>query len=76
MNWSLFGFVFGIGSSVVMGVMMTAALVLGFDAIAHVVTVIVIGLIISLPICYVITKRIDAKWRRSETEDSTPATRV
>lgn len=76
MNWPLFGFVFGIAATVVMGVLLTAALVLGFDAVAHVVGMAGVGLAASLPISYIITKRVDAKWQRLDTQETAPATQV
>ena len=76
MNWPLFGFVFGIAATVVMGVLLTAALVLGFDAVAHVVVMALVGLAASLPISYIITKRVDAKWQRLEAAKTAPAGQI
>jgi preprotein translocase subunit SecF len=58
MNWPLFSVVFTIALTVVIGVLMIAALVMGFNQILHIQIVIGFGLIICLPISWYFAKRL------------------
>ncbi len=58
MNWFLFSVVFTTAITVVIGVLMIAALVTGFNQIIHIQMVIGFGLLICLPISWHFTKKL------------------
>lgn len=58
MNWPLFSFVYSIAATVVVGVLMIAALVTGMNQIPHIQMAIAIGLVVSIPIGLFFTKKI------------------
>ncbi len=58
MNWPLFSVVFTIALTVVIGVLMIAALVTGFNQIAHIQIVIAVGFIICLPISWYFARKL------------------
>ena len=58
MNWTLFAVVFTIALTVVIGVLMIAALVMGFREIAQIRIVIAVGLALCLPISWYYTKKL------------------
>lgn len=60
MNWQLLGAVFTIASGTVIGVLMTIALVIGFDEIPHIIAVVIAGLILSLPISWFVAKKMQS----------------
>ncbi|MFW2176450.1 MULTISPECIES: hypothetical protein [unclassified Moraxella] len=57
MNWPLFSMVFTIASGTTIGVLMTIALVLGFDEIPQIIMVCIAGLVLSVPIAYFVAKK-------------------
>lgn len=57
MNWALFSMVFTIASGTTIGVLMAIALIIGFDEIPHVLAVCSAGLVLSVPIAYMIAKK-------------------
>lgn len=59
MNLQLFSIILSISSTVLIGVLMVIALVVGFDDIPEIIGVVIVGLIISIPIAYVITKKVN-----------------
>ena len=58
MNWPLFSVVFTIALTVVIGVLMTAALVLGFREIAQIRIVIAVGFLLCVPISWYFAKKL------------------
>lgn len=58
MNWQLFSVIASIASTVLAGVLITVALVLGFDEIPNIIMAGVGGMVIALPIAMVLTKKI------------------
>lgn len=60
MNWALFSAVFTIASGTTIGVLMTIALIIGFDEIPHIIAVSIAGLILSVPISYIVAKKMQA----------------
>ncbi len=60
MNWTLYSVVFTIALTVVIGVLMIASLVMGFREIVHIQIVIAVGLVLCLPISWVVTKKMDS----------------
>ncbi len=57
MNWLLLSVIFTIASGTTIGILMTIALVIGYDEIPHIITVAIVGLILSLPISWIVTKK-------------------
>lgn len=57
MNWQLFSAIFTIASGVTIGVLMTIALVTGFDQIPHIIATAIVGLILSIPIAWIVAKK-------------------
>ena len=57
MNWKLFSAIFTIASGVTIGVFMTIALVVGFDEIPHIIATAIVGLLVSIPIAWVVAKK-------------------
>ncbi|MCG8147950.1 hypothetical protein FEF33_01345 [Moraxella osloensis] len=57
MNWQLFSVIFTIASGVTIGVLMTIALVTGFDQIPHIIATAIVGLILSIPIAWIVAKK-------------------
>ena len=60
MNWQLFSAVFTIASGTVIGVLMTIALVIGFDEIPHIIGVCIAGFFLAIPIAYVVAKKMQS----------------
>lgn len=60
MNWRLASVLFTIVSTVVMGVLLTLTLVLGYDSALHIVAVVLGGLLLALPVTYLVTKQLVA----------------
>jgi hypothetical protein len=58
MNWALFSVVFTIALTVVIGVLMVTALVIGFNEIAHIRIVIAVGFLLCLPISWYFSKKL------------------
>lgn len=56
MNWRLASVFYAIASTVMMGVLMVAALVLGYDDAAGILVAVLLGLLLALPITYAVTK--------------------
>ena len=57
MNWQLFSAIFTIASGVTIGVFMTIALVVGFDEIPHIIATAIVGVLVSIPIAWVVAKK-------------------
>lgn len=57
MNWQLFSAIFTIASGVTIGVLMTIALITGFDQIPHIIATAIVGLILSIPIAWIVAKK-------------------
>lgn len=57
MNFPLLSLVFTIASGTTIGLLMTIALVLGFDEIPHIIMVALTGLILSMPIAWIVAKK-------------------
>lgn len=60
MNWALFSAVFTIASGTTIGVLMAIALIIGFDEIPHIITACIAGFFLSMPIAYVIAKKMQS----------------
>lgn len=60
MNWQLFSAIFTIASGVTIGVIMTITLVTGFDEAQHIMTAAIIGLVLSIPIAWVVVKKLQS----------------
>ncbi|AMN49861.1 MULTISPECIES: hypothetical protein [unclassified Psychrobacter] len=58
MNWTLFSMIYSMTATVVIGVLMVAALVSGFNEIPHIQIAVVIGILISVPVGLFFTKKI------------------
>lgn len=59
MNVALLSFVFTIASGVTIGILMTIALVTGFNEIPHIIGACVAGLILSLPITWLVERKLE-----------------
>lgn len=57
MNWALFSAVFTIASGVTIGVLMTIALVIGFDGIPHITGAAIVGFLASIPIAWLVARK-------------------
>lgn len=66
MNWQLFSVIASIASTVLAGVLITTALVLGFDEIPNIIMAGIGGVIASLPIAMVLTKKIQKLGKNPE----------
>lgn len=60
MNFPLLSLIFTIASGTTIGVLMTIALVLGFDEIPQIIMVCIAGLILSVPIAWIVAKRMQS----------------
>jgi hypothetical protein len=58
MNWRLASVMFTLVSVVVIGILVTIALVAGYDKANAVMLTIVLGFLLSLPVTYVVTGRL------------------
>lgn len=58
MNWSLFCVVYLIAVTVTMGVFIVAALVTGFNEIAHILIVAILGMIAAIPEALFFSKKV------------------
>ena len=58
MNWPLFSIIFSMSSTVIIGVLMIAALVTGYNQIPHIQMAIAIGVLLSIPVGLLLTKKI------------------
>ncbi|WP_201603579.1 hypothetical protein [Psychrobacter submarinus] len=58
MNWPLLSVVYSMAATVIVGLLMIAALVTGFNEIRHIQIVIVIGLLVAIPVGLFFTKKI------------------
>lgn len=58
MNWPLFSVVFTIALTVVIGVLMITAIVIGYSEIIHIKMAIAVGLILCLPISWYFSKKL------------------
>ncbi|HJH09670.1 MAG TPA: hypothetical protein K8V12_07435 [Psychrobacter pasteurii] len=59
MNWQLLSMIWGMAATVLIGVFMIAALVIGFDDIPHIISAAVIGALVAIPISVVVTKKVN-----------------
>ena len=58
MNWPLFTMIYSMAATVIVGVLMVAALTTGFNEIPHIQIAVVIGLLVSIPAGLFFTKKI------------------
>lgn len=58
MNWPLFSILFSMSSTVIIGILMIAALVTGYNQIPHIQMAIAIGVLLSIPVGLLLTKKI------------------
>lgn len=58
MNWPLFSILFSMSSTVIIGTLMIAALVTGYNQIPHIQMAIAIGVLLSIPVGLLLTKKI------------------
>lgn len=56
MNWRLASVLYSIVSTVMMGLLMVVALITGYDDATGVIIAVLLGLILALPITYMVTK--------------------
>ncbi|ELA08402.1 hypothetical protein MOMA_07571 [Moraxella macacae 0408225] len=66
MNWQLFSVISSIASTVLAGILITVALVIGFDEIPHIIMAGVGGIVVSFPVAFVLTKKIQTLGMRKE----------
>lgn len=59
MNWQLLSMIWGMAATVLIGVFMIVALVIGYDDIPHIISVAVAGALIAIPISVVVTKKVN-----------------
>lgn len=59
MNKALIGFVFTITSTVCMGVFLAAALIMGYITFWHIIGVVMMGLLLSIPITLMVAKQLN-----------------
>ncbi|MBO1529603.1 hypothetical protein J3492_00045 [Psychrobacter sp. F1192] len=60
MNWPLFSMVYSMAATVIVGVLIIAALVTGFNEIPHIQIAVVVGLLVSIPAGLFFTKKISS----------------
>ena len=58
MNWPLFSILFSMSSTVIIGILMIAALVTGYNQIPHIQMALAIGVLLSIPVGLLLTKKI------------------
>lgn len=58
MNWPLLSMIYSMTATVLIGVIIIAALVTGFNQIPHIITVAIVGALVSIPIAIYFTKKI------------------
>ncbi|WP_230659537.1 hypothetical protein [Psychrobacter sp. I-STPA10] len=58
LNFPLFSMMYSIASTVIIGVLMIVALVIGYDDIPDIIMVAVVGAVIALPVGFVATKKV------------------
>lgn len=58
MNWPLFSVIYSIAATVIVGVLMIAALVTGFSEILHIKIAIGLGILLSIPAGLYFTKKV------------------
>lgn len=59
MNWALLSMLYSMTTTVIIGVLMIIALVVGYDEIPHIWTVVIVGAVVSAPVAYVLTKKVN-----------------
>lgn len=58
MNWPLFSVVYSMAATVIIGLFMIGALVMGFNQILHIQIAVAIGFLVSIPTALFFTKKI------------------
>ena len=58
MNWQLLSMIWGMAATVLIGVFMITALVIGFDDIPHIISTAVVGALVAIPIAITVTKKL------------------
>ena len=58
MNWPLFSMIYSMAATVIIGILMVAALISGFNEIPHIQIAVAIGVLISIPAGLFFTKKI------------------
>lgn len=74
MNWRLASAIFSIVSTVMMGVLLTVCLILGYDSMPVVIGAVLSGLVLSMPIAYLVTKRILTLAKQDQQANSSSKT--
>ncbi|WP_296404721.1 hypothetical protein [Psychrobacter sp.] len=59
MNWQLLSMIWSMTATVIIGVLMVIALVIGYDGIPHIISTAVVGALIAIPVAIMLTKRIN-----------------
>ncbi|OOS21539.1 hypothetical protein [Moraxella lincolnii] len=59
MNWALLSMLYSMTTTVIIGVLMIIALVVGYDEIPHIWTAVIVGAVVSAPVAYVLTKKVN-----------------
>lgn len=60
MNIQLFSMIWAMASTVLIGILMIAALVLGYDDIPQIIATAVIGALVAIPAAIVLTKKVSS----------------
>ena len=60
MNWQLLSMVWGMAATVLIGVLMITALVIGFDDIPHIIGVAIVGALIAIPVALMVSKKLNS----------------
>lgn len=60
MNFPLLSAIFTIASTVVIGILMIVAFVTGYDSATYILGAIGVGFLLSLPITFIVTKKLSA----------------
>lgn len=73
MNFPLLGAIFTIASTVVIGILMIVAFVTGYDSAIYILGPIGVGFLLSLPITFIVTKKLSAM---TSAPDIAPKTKI
>ena len=58
MNWPLFSVVYSMAATVIIGLFMIGALVMGFNQIPHIQIAVAAGFLVSIPAALIFTKKV------------------
>lgn len=70
MNWPLFSMIYSMTATVIVGLLIIAALVTGFNEIPHIQIAVVVGLLASIPVGLFFTKKIENITDSNEIEEN------